>query len=153
MLRALCTQAATAAPGRLCKELDEPPGTINESKGVPLFNAEAWKKANNILLEVLSGHYSDPPGIDFYHQKLDAHGAPATNNLGLALLESWRTRAGATRATTSGPPRPPQPNVVVLKPEEPRIVGGVGISVPLSEAGAGAGAVLDPPPPPCPCRR
>ena len=63
---------------------------LDETKGVPLFNAEAWKKANNILQEVLAGHYSDPPGIDFYHQKLDAHGAPATNNLGLALLESWR---------------------------------------------------------------
>ena len=50
----------------------------------------AWKKANNVLQEVLAGHCSDPPGFDFYHQKLGAHGAPATNNVGLALLECWR---------------------------------------------------------------
>jgi len=37
----------------------------------------------------------------------------------------------------------PQPKVVVVDSEEPRVVGGVAISVPLSEAGA----VLDPPPP------
>jgi hypothetical protein len=44
----------------------------------------------------------------------------------------------------------PQPKVIVVEPTEPRIVGNVAISVPLSEAGAGAGAVLDPPPPPLP---
>jgi hypothetical protein len=63
---------------------------VNPKDGKPLFNDAAWKKANNVLQEVLAGHCSDPPGFDFYHQKLDAHGAPATNSLGLALLECWR---------------------------------------------------------------
>lgn len=63
---------------------------VNPKDNVPLFNDEAWKKANNVLQEVLAGNCSDPPNVDFYCQKLDVNGAPATNNLGLPLLESWR---------------------------------------------------------------
>ena len=36
MLRALCTQAATLAPGSTCKELDAPPATIDDTVQVVL---------------------------------------------------------------------------------------------------------------------
>jgi hypothetical protein len=53
--------------------------------GKPLFNKRAWKKANNLLKEILKGCYSDPPGISFYIQKLDKNGEPRTNRYGLPL--------------------------------------------------------------------
>lgn len=62
----------------------------NPIDGKPLFNAAAWTKANRVLKEVLAGYCSDPPGVDFYYQKLDAHGAPARNHLGLPILECAR---------------------------------------------------------------
>eukprot|EP00986_Skeletonema_menzelii_P002826 scaffold824_cov151-Skeletonema_menzelii.AAC.1 len=34
----------------------------SESKK-PLFNKKTWKSANNVLNEILSGYYSDPPGV------------------------------------------------------------------------------------------
>ena len=58
--------------------------------GSPLFTQAAWKKADNVLDEILAGHCSDPPGYNFYHQKLDRHGEPATNKLGLPLLDCCR---------------------------------------------------------------
>jgi len=43
-----------------------------------------------VLDEILAGNCSDPPGFEFYHQKLDRHGAPASNELGLPLLDCCR---------------------------------------------------------------
>ena len=43
-----------------------------------------------MLLDLLKGHCSDPPGFDFYHQKLNKRGEPAFNSLGLPLLECSR---------------------------------------------------------------
>jgi len=39
---------------------------VDSKSSRPLFNAEAWKKANNLLKEILQGYYSDPPGFNFY---------------------------------------------------------------------------------------
>ena len=48
----------------------------SESK-LPLFNEAAWKKANNVLAEILAGYAADPPGVQFYYQSLNAKGEPA----------------------------------------------------------------------------
>jgi len=40
----------------------------------PLFNDRAWAKANNILTEILTGYYSDPPGYSFYSIRLKPNG-------------------------------------------------------------------------------
>ena len=40
-----------------------------------------------MLDEILDGNCSDPTGLEFYYQKLDRHGAPATTELGLPLLD------------------------------------------------------------------
>ena len=37
----------------------------------PLFNEAAWNKADNVLIEILQGFYSDPPGIQWYSKRLD----------------------------------------------------------------------------------
>lgn len=34
---------------------------VDSKTGKPLFNARAWKKANNVLKEIMLGYYSDPP--------------------------------------------------------------------------------------------
>ena len=61
-----------------------------DSSGKPLFNDAAWKKANNILKEIIAGFYSDPPGISFYVQKMDEKGEPQTNRYGMPVLFCMR---------------------------------------------------------------
>ena len=39
---------------------------IDIHTGEPLFNAEAWQKAANIIEEARQGHLSDPPGLQLY---------------------------------------------------------------------------------------
>jgi hypothetical protein len=56
----------------------------------PLFNKRAWKKANNILKEIMMGYYSDPPGFAFYSTKLDKRGEPMVNKYGFELLSCNR---------------------------------------------------------------
>ncbi|KAG7358280.1 hypothetical protein IV203_014867 [Nitzschia inconspicua] len=56
----------------------------------PLFNKEAWKKAKNLLDEILEGFYSDPPGFDFYTFELDKNGQVKKDSYGIALLLSCR---------------------------------------------------------------
>jgi hypothetical protein len=52
-------------------------GPITDAKTkVPLFNKAAWKKANNVLKEILAGNASDPCGMVFYLQQLTAKGEP-----------------------------------------------------------------------------
>ena len=53
---------------------------------MPLFNDRAWKKANNILKEILLGYYSDPPGFSFYSTRLNKKGEPMLNAYGFELL-------------------------------------------------------------------
>lgn len=56
----------------------------------PLFNARAWKKAKNILKEILDGFYSDPPGYSFYTNRLDRKGEPMVDKFGIELLSCNR---------------------------------------------------------------
>ena len=56
----------------------------------PLFNKAAWKKANNVLKEILAGNASDPCGIGFYSQQLTAGGEPVYDNHEHALLDCSR---------------------------------------------------------------
>ena len=63
---------------------------LDSSTGLPLFNKTAWKKANNLLKEILLGLYSDPPGFNFYHLEVDADGSPRTDKHGLQLLHCSR---------------------------------------------------------------
>ena len=43
---------------------------IDALSGKALFDDEAWKKANNVLKEILQGFVSDPPGYQFYTKKI-----------------------------------------------------------------------------------
>jgi hypothetical protein len=57
---------------------------------VPLFNKAAWKKANNVLKEILAGNASDPSGMVFYSQQLTAKGEPAYDSHEHAILDCSR---------------------------------------------------------------
>ena len=66
-------------------------GSRMDSKtGTPLFNQANWKRANGVLKEILAGHGSDPPGVEFYQQRLNAKNEPAVNAHGLPLLDCTR---------------------------------------------------------------
>lgn len=54
--------------------------------GKSLFNDAAWKKASNVLKEILGGYASDPPGYSFYMQKASKSGEPLTNMYGLPVF-------------------------------------------------------------------
>jgi len=56
----------------------------------PLFNAKAWKCANNVLDEILLGYYSDPPGVQWYTKRLKKDGTVATNKYGMELFDCSR---------------------------------------------------------------
>jgi hypothetical protein len=58
---------------------------VDEESGKALFNDKAWKKANAVLLEVLLGFLSDPPGYTMYTVELDDNGAPKKDRLGCQL--------------------------------------------------------------------
>jgi hypothetical protein len=57
-----------------------------EDDGKPLFNDRAWKKANNVLKEILAGYASDPPGLTMYLRKLTEKGKEKTNVYGLPVF-------------------------------------------------------------------
>ncbi|EJK48190.1 hypothetical protein THAOC_33036 [Thalassiosira oceanica] len=66
-------------------------GRMKDSKtGKPLFNAEAWKKADNLLKEILLGYYSDPPGVPMYTKELKPDGSIAKNKYGMDKIECCR---------------------------------------------------------------
>ena len=56
----------------------------------PVFDKKAWKKANNVLKEILLGYYSDPPGIEMYTKKMDQHGSVKQNKFGMDMIECLR---------------------------------------------------------------
>ena len=56
----------------------------------PLFNKAAWKKANNVLKEILAGNVSVPHGMVFYLQQLTAKGEPTYDSHDHALLDCSR---------------------------------------------------------------
>jgi hypothetical protein len=63
---------------------------VCSKSGKALFGKHAWEKANNILREILKGHWSDPPGFSFYTARLGVDGQPKTNQHGLQLLDCNR---------------------------------------------------------------
>ena len=63
---------------------------LDKKTGNPLFNADAWKKANNVLREICLGYCSDPPGISFYTQRVTSSGELMVDDRGLALLHCNR---------------------------------------------------------------
>ena len=66
-------------------------GNKKDSKtGTPLFNKLAWGKANGVLKEILQGHFSDPPGHNFYQIELDGDGSPKKDKYGLTLIHCSR---------------------------------------------------------------
>ncbi|KAK1737752.1 hypothetical protein QTG54_011524 [Skeletonema marinoi] len=56
----------------------------------PLFNAAAWRKANEVLKEILHGYYSDPPGTILYSKKMKSDGTVMRNKYGMELVECFR---------------------------------------------------------------
>jgi hypothetical protein len=52
----------------------------------PLFNETSWKKANNVLVEILQGYASDVPGELYYQLRLDKSGEVVRNHLGLPMI-------------------------------------------------------------------
>lgn len=66
-------------------------GNIVDSKTKkPLFNTDAWKKANQVLKEIRRGYYSDPPGVNLYSKKLRSDGTVMRNKYGMELIECFR---------------------------------------------------------------
>jgi hypothetical protein len=66
-------------------------GPMTDAKiKAPLFNKAAWKKANNVLKEILAGNASDPRGMVFYLQQLTAKGEPAYDSHDHAILDCSR---------------------------------------------------------------
>jgi hypothetical protein len=63
-------------------------GPMTDAKTkAPLFNKAAWKKANNVLKEILAGNASDTCGMVFYLQQLTAKGEPAYDSHDHAILD------------------------------------------------------------------
>ena len=55
-----------------------------------MFTKTAWKKANNVLKDILAGYYSDPPDLNFYTKKLGKNGEIVSNQYGLEVIECFR---------------------------------------------------------------
>ena len=62
---------------------------VDAETGKSLFNVTAWKKANNVLKEILAGYAADGP-FSFYTQRLNSRGEPAVDADGIALLDCNR---------------------------------------------------------------
>ena len=66
-------------------------GSMKDSKTqTPLFNDRAWKKAENVLKEILEGYYSDPPGFGMYTKRLRSDGTVMQNSFGMEMIECKR---------------------------------------------------------------
>jgi hypothetical protein len=63
---------------------------IDSKTQQPLFNFRTWKKANNVLKEILDGYYSDPPDLELYTKKLGKNGEILINKFGLEVIECCR---------------------------------------------------------------
>ena len=51
-------------------------GTMIGSKaGMPLFNKQAWAKAENLIEDILLGYYSNTPGACIYRKQLNKDGS------------------------------------------------------------------------------
>ena len=58
--------------------------------GKPLFNDRDWIKTKNILKEILMGHFIDLPNMHMFMHKLNKHGEPKQDSMGLFLHHSIR---------------------------------------------------------------
>lgn len=58
--------------------------------GKPLFNETSWKKANNVLEEILKGYASDVPGETYYRLRLNDNGDIIKNRLGIPMIDCCR---------------------------------------------------------------
>ena len=66
-------------------------GNMKDAKSKkPLFNKRAWNSAKNLLNEILSGYYSDPPGVQWYTKRLKKDGSVAVNKYGMTLYDCSR---------------------------------------------------------------
>ena len=66
-------------------------GSMKDSKTqAPLFNDRSWKKADNVLKEILEGYYSDLPGFAMYNKRLRSDGTVMKNVFGMEMIESMR---------------------------------------------------------------
>jgi hypothetical protein len=66
-------------------------GKMRDSKtNAPLFNDRAWKRANNVLVEILAGYYSDPPGVAMYRKKIGGDGSVVKNKYDMDVIECMR---------------------------------------------------------------
>ena len=66
-------------------------GNMTDSKTKKaLFNAEAWKKADNVLKEILQGFYSDPPGFEMYTKRLNKKGSVMLNKYKMEMIDCCR---------------------------------------------------------------
>ena len=63
---------------------------IDSATSKPLFNKNAWGKANRVLKDILLGYYSDPPGIEMYNKKLNHDGSVKKNKYGMEMIECMR---------------------------------------------------------------
>ena len=63
---------------------------IDSKTKKPLFNAAAWKKADNVLKEILAGLYSDPPGVQWYTKRMKRDGSVMRNKYGMEMIECAR---------------------------------------------------------------
>ena len=59
--------------------------------GIPCSTKQSGKRqCPTVLVEILQGHTSDPPGFSFYSTKLTRQGQPAVDELGIPLLTCSR---------------------------------------------------------------
>ena len=66
-------------------------GHLKDSKSKKrLFNEKAWKKADNVLNEILLGLYSDPPGFNFYTIRFQENGKQMRNKYDMVMYECSR---------------------------------------------------------------
>ena len=66
-------------------------GHLEDSKtGKPLFNAAAWKRADNVLAEILMGLYSDPPNETLYTVRLKENGLVMKNKYSMVMYDCSR---------------------------------------------------------------
>jgi len=66
-------------------------GNMKDSKTKdPLFNGNAWKKATNVLKEISDIFYSDPPGVQWYTQRLKKSGTVMKNKYSMEMIDYAR---------------------------------------------------------------